>query len=61
MRKEARVVQTRILQLESGVPPTGSNSKNARKELRIMNIVIDYENRSFDYYLRSIAVNLVPF
>lgn len=61
LRKEERVVLTRILQLDAGAPPKSKNSKNQRKASRMKAIVNDYENRSLQDYLRNIAINHIPF
>ena len=61
LRKEEQVIKTRISQLTVGASPKKKNTKVARREKRILHVVADYQNRSMEDYLRSIAHNLGSF
>ena len=61
LRREEKVIKTRISQLTVGTSPKKKNTKAVRREKRILQVVTDYENRSLEDYLRSIAHNLGSF
>ncbi|XP_068219196.1 uncharacterized protein [Palaemon carinicauda] len=61
LRRAEKIVKTRISQLIVGANPKKPNTKVARREQRIYNVVADYQNRLLEDYLRSIAHNLSSF
>jgi len=58
LKKEEDMTRLQMAQMQAGMPPPAQKRVYRRLNQRILNVVLDFQNRTLMNYLRSIAHNL---